>query len=141
MPLSWNTVNTHTAGDVLPLADWNQAATALNSMVGTWVTQGTLGNQAINGTPPLYAWAATITVTTNSTGTASVTIPNGGFPNGVICVPSSYSIPGATTSNTNQVYPTQSNSKTVLNWQCVNTTTGAALNAVTLNITFIAIGY
>ena len=141
MPLSWNTVNTHSAGDVLPLADWNQAATSLNSMVGTWISTGTISNTAINATPPFFAWAATVSATTNSTGTVSVTIPNGGFPNGVICVPSSYAQPGATSTNTYNIYPTQSNSKTVLTFQCVNTTTGAALNTVALVITFLAIGY
>ena len=141
MPLSWNTVNTHSAGDVLPLADWNQAATSLNSMVGTWISTGTMANTAINATPPFFAWAATISATTNASGTVYVTIPNGGFPNGVICVPSSYAQPASTPANTYNIYPNQGNSKTILSFQCVNTTTGAALNTVALEITFLAIGY
>jgi len=83
MPLSWNNINNHVAGDVLPLADWNQAATALNSLVGTWVTVGTINSVNTNGTPPFYAYVASVNVATTS-GTANITIPNGGFPNGVI---------------------------------------------------------
>ena len=141
MPLSWNTVNTHSAGDVLPLADWNQAATSLNSMVGTWISTGTISNTAINATPPFFAWAASISVTTSTLGTVNVPIPNGGFPNGVICVPSSLAQPPGVAANSYNIYPTQGSTKTTLQFQCVNTTNGAGLNTVALEITFLAIGY
>jgi hypothetical protein len=83
MPFTWNNVNTHVAGDVLPLADWNQAATALNSMVGTWIATGLATSTSTNPTPPFYCYFGSAT---NNSGSQNyvMTFPNGGFPNGVI---------------------------------------------------------
>lgn len=85
MPYTWNTINTHAAGDVLPLADWNQAATALNSMAGTWSASGIEANANVTPTPPFYVYMGSSTQTTSSAvPVLFLPVPNGGFPNGVI---------------------------------------------------------
>ena len=139
MPLSWNTVNTHTAGDVLPLADWNQAATALNSMVGTWITQGTIANTAINGTPPFFAYFGVINFTTNASGQYTQTIPNGGFPNGLIMAVGIPEISGTTNNQLTNVSSTST--KTAVIWVMTNTGTGAALATTAVTLNFMMIGY
>ena len=90
MPLSWNTINTHPAGDVLPVADWNQAANALNGMVGTWGTTGSIASTSTNGSPPFYGITGVFQgITSAGAGGISVTFPNGGFPNNcLVCIPS-----------------------------------------------------
>jgi hypothetical protein len=89
MPLSWNTINTHPAGDVLPVADWNQAANALNGMVGTWGTTGSIASTATNGSPPFFGITGVFQAVTSGAGAVSVTFPNNGFPNNcLVCIPS-----------------------------------------------------
>jgi hypothetical protein len=138
MPLSWNNVNTHVAGDVLPLADWNQAATALNSMVGTWTMLGSVGaSTTTNGTPPYFAFAGSTTLTASS-GSMSLAIPNGGFPNGVILsLANIYS----GVAETYVMFPNQgTTTKTTLTWVVNNSSTGAAFSGA-VQFGFLAIGY
>jgi len=141
MPFSWNNVNTHVAGDVLPLADWNQAATALNSMVGTWVTSGTTASTGINATPPFYCWFGSANVTTNVAGYFSLTVPNGGFPNGIIFQQASA---WQTSGSFNIEYSNFSPStKTTANWIVYSSlgTSPTTLNSTAINISFMVIGY
>jgi hypothetical protein len=135
MPLSWNNVNTHVASDVLPLADWNQAATALNSMVGTWVTTGTMTSTATNATPPFYCFFGS-QVVAYSSGNGSITIPNGGFPNGLImaqAMPVGYA-GVAMAINT-------SSSKTALSIFAFSTNTAGTGVSVSIQTSFFIIGY
>jgi hypothetical protein len=141
MPLSWNTVNTHVAGDVLPLADWNQAATALNSMVGTWITTGVAGsNSTTNASPPFYCYFGYSTQTSNSNGTVQVNIPNGGFPNGTVMAlaqPQSQTFPTNVYSMAFDTSPT----KTYVQWQVNNSTTGNTIASTSVSFSFFIIGY
>jgi hypothetical protein len=86
MPYTWNSLNTHAAGEVLPIADWNQAALVMNGMVGTWTTTGLMqgATTTANGTPPFYCYFGFTAVTLNASSQGTITIPNGGFPNGTI---------------------------------------------------------
>jgi hypothetical protein len=136
MPLSWNNVNTHVASDVLPLADWNQAATALNSMVGTWVTSGTVASTGTNATPPFYCWFGSQTVTSNSSGVFTLTIPNGGFPNGIV-----FEIAANTTGAYNlNLLPSSASTKTTAQFNALAANTSAAFVG-TFTPTFLIIGY
>jgi hypothetical protein len=136
MPLSWNNINNHVAGDVLPLADWNQAATALNSFVGTWVTTGTINSVNTNGTPPFYAYVASVNVTTTSGG-ANITIPNGGFPNGVIAA----FVSGVDYATILWEIVSAGSSKTTVEVFGTICNTGSAASNATYHVNVLIIGY
>lgn len=142
MPLSWTTVNTHAAGETLPLADWNAAAVALNSMAGTWINQGLVNASTSTGSPPFYSFFGTYTGTIAGTaGFMTMTVPNGGFPNGLCTAIGSVD----NTGNTQQGYSCQVignlSSATTITWfVSIPAGTGVTIGG-TITIQFLAIGY
>ena len=142
MPLSWNTINTHPAGDVLPVADWNQAANALNGMVGTWGTTGSIASTATNGSPPFYGITGVFQAVTSGAGAVSVTFPNGGFPNNcLVCIPSliQTSVGGSVQSGYTITAYQPGFSKT--GGQFLVYAGSSAVGSATVLLQYIAIGY
>jgi hypothetical protein len=89
MAQSYTTVPTHATGDYLPMADWNGAATILNSGLSVVSTRGTYAGPAPsggNGPAPFYVYSAIRDDTTNASGQLNFAINGGGFPNGLITV-------------------------------------------------------
>ena len=142
MPLSWNTINSHPAGDVLPVADWNQAANALNGMVGTWGTTGSIASTSTNGSPPFFGITGVFQQVTSGAGAVSVTFPNGGFPNNcLVCIPSliqTVSGGNAQSGYTNTAYQPGC-SKT--GGQFLVYAGSSAVGSATVLLPYIAIGY
>jgi hypothetical protein len=142
MPFTWNTVNTHASGDVLPLNDWNNAATALNAMVGTWVTTGVSNSTSTNATPPFYAWTGVTTQTSNAGAAVQMTVPNGGFPNGVIMAFAQVAYPaGLYATPYHFVFSGQYTTKTNICWGLYNASGSATVANTAVTYQFLVIGY
>lgn len=153
MAISVTPINTHSVGDTLPVADWNAAANWLNGGVGYMATNGLVTNASTNnggatgpGAAPFMIYAGAWEITSSSTGIVQITIPGGGFPNGLIAVT-------ATSANQNSAGGSQGNhtiqpiysgssasTKQIVNFVAY-TNSGATVNSTLVRFSAIMIGY
>jgi hypothetical protein len=130
-------IPTRATGNVLSSGDWN-TLTPLNSAVGLYGrTSGLVGSVPVTGAPNFQIQAGTYVGTTTSGGSLSIPLPST-FPNGLLTVLVSV---GDNAASLGQVQINAASNTTssfgVLCW----TLAGAVVNAGTVRINYIAIGF
>ena len=152
MTLSITPIPSHAVGDTLPISDWNNVASWLNAGVGYVSSNGLVtANSTTNsgttgpGTGPFYMFSGSWELTTGTAGTAGVvqvTIPGGGFPNGLIYASAAaFTFNSASTSQAGHlVQVARSSTANVLTLTCYNQS-GTALSNTPVAFSLLAIGY
>jgi len=144
--MAWSntSVPTHATGDYLNASDWNLVSAILNGGPSNYATQGTYASTGSNGSAPFYVWFGVFDTTTNSSSELILTIPNSGFPNGLLYVSAEPTLNNAsgTSQQGHSVQADYANcSKTQITLLC-STQSGSNLgSSVSVRYNLIAIGY
>lgn len=142
---------THAVGDALPVADWNAAATWLNAGIGWVASNGLVTTLSTNnsgttgpGTGPFMVFAGSWNITSaTGTGLTGVTIPNGGFPNGIIAaiaIPFTKNASGASQANHSMQVSAANTTKSVVYFIPYNSS-GTVVDNTPISFSAFIIGY
>ena len=124
--------------NVLSATQWNYL-TALNNSIGVLAGTAQSGTLPAVTAPNFQIIAGSQGGTTNGSGVAVITLPGGGFPNGLLTVVVS---PGDSITNQGVVQIVNaSTNKNTLTVYCYSATTPALLAGTVVRVNYIAIGF
>ncbi len=133
-----STIPTHATGDYLSSSDWN-TLTPLNNSIGVLAGTAQSGTLPAVTAPNFQIIAGHATGTTNVSGGLTITLPGGGFPNGllsaVVCAGDNITSQGVV-----QIVNASTN-KTTISVNCLTATTPALMNTAAVAVNYIAIGF
>ena len=131
-------IPTHATGDYLSSSDWN-TLTPLNNSIGVLAGTAQSGTLPAVTAPNFQIIAGSFVGTTNGSGGLTITLPGGGFPNGLL---TAVVCPGD--SSTGQgvvVLVYSSTSKTTLQVNCISASAPAPMYGFAVRVNYIAIGF
>ena len=131
-------IPTHATGDYLASGDWN-TLTPLNNSIGVLAGTAQSGTLPALTAPNFQIIAGTFLGTTNVSGALTITLPGGGFPNGLL---TAVVCPGdGVTGQGVVVLANSSTNKTTLQVNCISASAPAPMNGSTVRVNYIAIGF
>ena len=133
-----STIPTHATGDYLSSSDWD-TLTPLNNSIGVLAGQAQLGPLPALTAPNFQIIAGSFVGLTNGSGAVTITLPGGGFPNGVL---TAVVCPGdSITGQGVVVLVNASTNKTTLQVNCMSASAPALLASTNVRVNYIAIGF
>ena len=131
-------IPTLATGNVLSATQWNYL-TPLNNSIGVLAGTAQSGTLPAVTAPNFQIIAGHATGTTNVSGGLTITLPGGGFPNGllsaVVCAGDNITSQGVV-----QIVNASTN-KTTISVNCLTATTPALMNTAAVAVNYIAIGF
>lgn len=139
-------LSSHSVGEYLTAANWNQAVSNAN-VLGAIQTVGTTTNTTTNVGSPFFTVFGSYNLTTATynanDGSIQVVLPNSGFPNNLIMAQAHVNAiagsPGNLYGHMMQL-DYQYSSRTTLQFRCTTGNTTIESNGVVYNFTLIAVG-
>ena len=132
------TIPTKAVNTVLSSTEWNYL-TPLNNSIGVLAGTAQSGTLPAVTAPNFQIIAGHATGTTNVSGGLTITLPGGGFPNGllsaVVCAGDNITNQGVV-----QIVNASTN-KTTIQVNCLTATTPALMNTAAVAVNYIAIGF